>query len=106
MVVMLDTGGVQTYLPNSDLQAVGYQPYGTGVGGGIVPGATETVEYYRIPAGALQVLDNGRYVAIADQPMVISGVPGNVIGLGPDVLKDGATLNVTGSAWSLQPPCS
>ncbi len=105
MDVMLDTGGVRTYLPFTDLAAVGYRPYATGVSGGLVVGATETVYYYRLPAGAVQILDGGRYVPVTDRPMTVMGVPGTMDGLGPDILKAGASLNIAGSSWSLRLPC-
>jgi|GEM_PF-4381661 len=106
MGVMLDTGGVQSYFPNSLLQSLGYRPFLPTLLSGIVPGAIATADLYRIPASAITVDDHGRFVPLATGTLTVEGIAqGAISGLGPDILKQGAKLTTAGSQWTLTPPC-
>lgn len=107
MTAILDTGGVNTNLPNALLQQLGFTPFMVTVGGGIVPGATDTEYLYLIPASDLLVQDNGSYVPLATGELLVTGIPGlQGPGVGPDILKHGASFSASGSTWSLTPACS
>lgn len=104
--VMLDTGGVDTIFPDSLLRQLGYRPFGSEPGSGVVPGATTTDYLYHVPGSAIRVLDHGSYVPLATGTLTVIGIPGGTdYGLGPDILKHGAKLSTSGSRWTLTPPC-
>ncbi len=106
LIVMLDTGGVQTYFADNLLRKLGFTPYMQTQTGGIVPGATGPAYMYHIPGSALQVNDHGTSVALATGTLTVMGiVGGNLYGLGPDILKHGAKLSTSGNEWTLVPPC-
>jgi len=106
--VILDTGGVQSFFPDTLLRALGYSPLLPMLAGGIVPGAVAAVNLYRIPASAITVEDGGRYVPLATGTLTVMGVVnggGIDYGLGPDVLKQGAKLTTADGRWTLTPLC-
>ncbi|MCY0886499.1 MAG: hypothetical protein OWV35_11600 [Firmicutes bacterium] len=104
--VFLDTGGVNSILPQSVLQAAGFQPVGVTSLGGVVPGATSTAYRYRIPGRDLEVLDQGQPVPLARGTLTVMGVPDLALAVvGPDVLTHGAAFSTNGSSWTLTPPC-
>lgn len=107
ITAMFDTGGVNTYLPNELLQQLGFTPFASTVGGGVVPGATDTEYLYQVPASDLLVQDGGSYVPLASGELLVIGIPGlQFAGVGPDILTHGATFSTSGSLWSLVPACT
>lgn len=107
LAAILDTGGVATYFPDALLRGLGYRPYASQVGAGIVPGAAATVFLYHMSGSALTVDDHGQPAPLATGTLDVVGIPnGQLIGLGPDILKHGAKLSTANRAWSLTPPCS
>jgi hypothetical protein len=106
---ILDTGGVDEYLPDTDLRGAGFSPTGSTTSS--VGGWTGTVDVYSLPASALLVLDSGTYVPIASGTLVVFGAPSAAFAdgieplVGPNVLQQGAKLSSSGSQWSLTPPC-
>ena len=107
IAAILDTGGVDTQLPNADMLAVGLTP------------TTETTAFWPLVSSAPvkegtytasypEVYDNGAWVPLGWGTMTIHGadVPAGVSPLiGPDVLKAGTALSTDGSAFTLTPPC-
>lgn len=53
--VILDTGGVEDYFPNTLLQNLGFVPFQRTTTAGIVPGASATAYLYHVPGTALEV---------------------------------------------------
>lgn len=109
---ILDTGADVTVLPNRLLKSAGYVAYATSGLSGVVPGASTMDYLYSLPAGSLKIDDQGTWVPITDgtlQP--VAGLPSSSGSatdrlIGPDVLKLGASLVVSGRHWTLTPPCS
>jgi len=109
---ILDTGADITVLPNHVLKRAGYVAYATSGLIGVVPGASTMDYLYRLPAGSLKIKDQGTWVPLTNgtlQP--VAGVPSSGGGvtdrlIGPDVLKLGTSLVVSGRHWTLTPPCS
>lgn len=111
IAMILDTGADQTTLPENILLQAGFTPFESSVLSGVVPGAETTAYGFRIAADDLEVLDttNGQYVPLGYGNLVVWGVPNAGSGLdnliGPDMLRLGAQLTVSGSTWTLTPPC-
>ena len=108
---ILDTGAAITMLPNHVLTGAGYTAYGQSGVSGVVPGATTSDYLYSLPAGSLRVEDQGTFVPLTTGTVnPVAGIP-NVGAasldrlIGPDVLTLGASLSVSGSTWTLTPPC-
>lgn|SRR5487761_1395465 len=107
---ILDTGGVDVVLPDTDLQSSGFSPSGTATTS--VGGWTGTVDIYSIPGSALLVLDAGAYVPLATGALTVEGAPASAFAdgvpplVGPTVLQQGARLSSSGSQWALTPACS
>jgi hypothetical protein len=106
---ILDTGGVQTFLPDADFRAAGYtatSSYTTSLGGW-----TGVVNTYQVPGSALLVLDGNTFVPLASGSLSVRGAPPDAFNsgiqplIGPDVLQQGARLSTSGSSWSLTPYC-
>ncbi len=109
MNAILDTGGVNAFLPDSDLTGAGFTSLGSYQTG--LAGWTGQVDTYSIPASDLLVLDQGVYVPLATGTLTVNGapsaafVPGIEPLVGPDVLQNGAALVTSGSTWTLSPAC-
>ena len=109
---ILDTGAGVTMFPNRVLAAAGFSPYGQNSLSGVVPGANISDNLYSLPAGSLRIEDQGTFVPLTTGTLdPVAGIPGvasrNLDRLiGPDVLTLGATLVVSGSNWTLTPPCA
>ncbi len=104
--VTLEPAGAATFFPNALLRALGYKPYQSEAGSGIVPGSQATVYLYNVPGSSLVVADGGASVALADGMLSVVGIPGSTAAsLGPQILNQGAQLTVSGAAWTLTPPC-
>lgn len=109
MNAILDTGGVNAYLPDGDLTGAGFTPTGSYQSG--LAGWTGQVDTFSIPAIDLLVLDQGVYVPLATGTLTVNGVPpaafqtGITPLVGPDVLQQGAALVTSGSTWTLSPAC-
>jgi len=106
---ILDTGGVQSFLPDADLRAAGFtatSSYTTSLGGW-----TGVVNVYQVPGSALLVLDGGTFVPLTGGSLSVRGAPPGAFTsgiqplIGPDVLQQGARLSTSGSSWSLTPYC-
>lgn len=109
MNAILDTGGVNAFLPDSDLTGAGFTSTGSYQSG--LAGWTGQVNTYSIPAADLLVLDHGVYVPLATGTLTVDGVPPAAFQtgveplVGPDVLQQGAALATSGSTWTLSPAC-
>jgi len=108
VAVILDTGGVDTQLPNSVMVAAGFKPSGSiTTVWPLVQRGTLTENIYHVPYP--EVLDNGTWVPLGYGTATIYGVvnmPASVGPLmGPDMLKAGTRLSTDGSTWTLTPPC-
>lgn len=106
--VILDTGGVDTQIPNSIMQEAGYTPSGSTITEWPLVNQTALHEYiYHVPYP--EVLDDGTWVPLGYGTATIYGVVNMPFSagplLGPNVLKAGTDLSTDGSAWSLTPPC-
>lgn len=108
---ILDTGAGITMLPNRVLTDAGFAAYGQSGVSGVVPGATTSDYLYSLPAGSLRVKDHGTFVPLTTGTLnPVAGIP-NVGAasldrlIGPDVLTLGSSLVVSGSTWTLTPPC-
>ena len=107
---ILDTGGVQSLLPDTDLRTAGFVPISTTTISGI-GGSPIDVNVYQVPAAALLALDGGTFVPLANGTLTILGGPQAAFNglqplIGPDVLQQGARLSTSGSSWSLTPYCA
>ena len=105
---ILDTGGVDTQLPNADMLAVGLTPTTeTTASWPLVSSAP--VKEWTYTAGYPEVYDNGAWVPLGLGTTTIHGtdIPAGMSPLiGPDVLKAGTALSTDGSAFTLTPPCA
>lgn len=108
---ILDTGAAITMLPNHVLTGAGFTAYGQSGISGVVPGATTSDYLYSLPVGSLRVEDQGTFVPLTTGTLdPVAGIP-NVSAasldrlIGPDVLTLGTSLVVSGSTWTLTPPC-
>lgn len=108
---ILDTGADTTTLPNALLRAAGLKPYATGGVSGVVPGASTTDYLYVLAPGSLRIDDQGTWVPLTNASLdPVAGIPTRSGGsldrlIGPDVLKLGTSLVVSGLTWTLTPPC-
>lgn len=107
--VILDTGGVDTQLPNSVMVAAGFKSSGSiTMPWPLVQRGTLTEYIYHVPYP--EVLDNGTWVPLGYGTATIYGVinmPASVGPLmGPDMLKAGTSLTTSGANWTLTPPCA
>lgn len=104
---ILDTGGVDTQLPNADMKAVGYTPLIQTTGSWPLVSQRPVAEWlYDAPYP--QISDHGAWVPLGFGTMAIHGtaVPAGVPPLvGPDILKAGTRLSTDGSTFTLTPPC-
>ncbi len=106
VAVTIDPAGGISYFPDALLRALGYRPYQSESGSGVLPGSKATVNLYNVPGSSLTVQDHGQAVPLADGILSVVGVPGgsgSVVGAA--VLSQGAQLTVSGGTWSLTPPC-
>ena len=109
MSAILDTGGVNAFLPDGDLTGAGFTSTGSYQSG--LAGWTGQVNTYSIPAADLLVLDHGVYVPLATGTLTVNGVPPAAFQtgveplVGPDVLQQGAALATSGATWTLTPAC-
>jgi hypothetical protein len=109
---ILDTGADTTVLPNTLLRDAGFKPYATGGVSGVVPGASTSDYLYVLPPGSLRIDDQGTWVPLTDGSLdPVAGIhtlSGGSLDrlIGPDVLKLGAALVVSGRTWTLTPPCT
>ena len=94
---ILDTGGVQSLMPDTDLRTAGFVPISTTTISGI-GGSPIDVNVYQVPASALLALDSGTFVPLANGTLTILGGPPAAFNglqplIGPDVLQQGARLS-------------
>lgn len=102
----IDTGAFRTNLPNAVYQAAGYSPVGSQSETGVVPGATSQANIYSVEGDAFLVMDQGQAVPLVHTTQHVDVLgEGAVHLIGPDVLRLGAKLSLTGSQWTLQPEC-
>jgi hypothetical protein len=107
LTATLDPAASTTHFPDALLRALGYRPYRSEAGSGVVPGSYATVNLYHIPGSALAVADGGQPVPLADGVLSVVGIPGGSGSvLGGDVLAQGAHLATSGGSWTLTPPCN
>ena len=108
---ILDTGAAITMLPNSVLTSAGFTAYGQSGVSGVVPSATTSDYLYSLPAGSLRVEDQGTFVPLTTGTLnPVAGISNASAAsldrlIGPDVLTLGASLSVSGTTWTLTPPC-
>lgn len=104
---ILDTGGVDTQIPNADMLAVGLTPTTeTTARWPLV--STAPVQEWTYTASYPEVYDNGAWVPLGLGTTTLYGadIPAGMSPLiGPDVLKAGTRLATDGSAFTLTPPC-
>lgn len=109
---ILDTGAGLTMFPNRVLAAAGFSSYSQTTVSGVVPGANTAANLYSLPAGSLQINDQGTFVPLTTGTLdPVAGVLGATSGsldrlIGPDVLTLGTSLVVSGSNWTITPPCA
>jgi hypothetical protein len=100
---------VNEYLRDSDLRTAGFKPTGSVTTS--VAGWTGTAYEYSLPGTSLLVLDDGRYVPLANGTLTVYGVPDTAFAggieplIGPNVLQQGARLNSSGLSFALTPAC-
>ncbi len=107
---ILDTGAFATTMPDSFMRKAGAIPApGTGRMRGVVPGAESATYRYPLPDASLVVPEpDGQIVPLGrdDDSVTVAGQVGGTSHLiGPDVLRQGATLTLDGPTWVLPPAC-
>jgi hypothetical protein len=106
LAAVLDTGAGETTLPEPALRSIGATPGRQVRISGVVPGATVIGHEFRIDGSQLRVLDNGQYVPLANGPLTVLGDPSGTALIGPDVVKAGLGVQISGSTVQLTPPCA
>ena len=107
IAAILDTGGVDTQLPNADMLAVGLRPTTeTSASWPLVQ--SRPVREWTYTAAYPEIYDNGAWVPLGFGTTTIHGadVPAGVSPLvGPDMLQAGTRLATDGRTFTLTPPC-